>query len=95
MSTIAALRNLAKLGHHLPALIANAVDLQPTPSGLRGACTFHPDASRGMYVSKQFFFCFSCGTGGDVVDWWMRHHKVDETTAIFQLTGRQVEDVQR
>ena len=86
MSDIAALRARAKADHHLPAMIAEVVDLQPTPSGLRGACTFHPDASRGLYVLERFYFCFSCGTGGDVVHWWMRHHTVDEATAILQLT---------
>lgn len=87
MSNIAFLRTLAKAHHDLPTMIAQVVNLEPTPSGLRGACTFHPDASRGLYVSQQRYFCFSCGTGGDVVDWWMRHHTIDEATAIFQLTG--------
>lgn len=87
MSDIANLRALARAHHRLPTMMAKVVDLQPTPSGLRVDCTFHPDASRGLYISRERYFCFSCGTGGDVVDWWMRHHSIDETTAIFQLTG--------
>jgi len=34
------------------------------------------------------FHCFSCGAGGDVVDWTMLVEGVDEATAIEHLVAR-------
>ena len=71
---------------HLVKFVAETVELQATQSAWRGACPFHPDSSRGLYVIDKQFFCFSCGAGGDVTDWWMRLHRVDEETAAAYLT---------
>ena len=88
MSNLAELRALAQARSPLVKLVADTVELQATQSGLRGACPFHPDATRGLYVHNGRFHCFSCGAGGDVVDWWMRLHRADEETAAAYLTRR-------
>lgn len=73
----------------LAALMAETVDLKPAQSNLRGACPFHPDATRGLYVSPSGnFHCFSCGAGGDVVAWTMKVHLIDEAAAIIRLLRR-------
>lgn len=70
----------------LAALIAETVDLKPAQTNLRGACPFHPDISRGLYVGPSGnFHCFSCGAGGDVVTWTMKIHQIDEAAAIIRL----------
>lgn len=86
MSNLAELRAVARAHHHLPTMVAKTVLLETAWSGLRGACAFHPDASRGLYVSAQHFHCFSCGASGDVIDWWMRLHRTDVATATAYLS---------
>jgi len=86
MSYLAELRALAQMQNPLVKLAAEKVELETTPSAWRGACAFHPDSSRGLYVTNRRFYCFSCGAGGDVIDWWMRLYGVDETTAAAHLT---------
>ncbi|WP_367113509.1 CHC2 zinc finger domain-containing protein [uncultured Sphingomonas sp.] len=86
MSDPSAFRSTASVAHHLAKVVAKTVELETTQSGLRGSCPFHPDATRGLYVHNGRFHCFSCGAGGDVVDWWMRLHRADEETAAAYLT---------
>ena len=89
MSDLAEQRALALAQIPLVALISETVDLEPAQLALRGACPFHPDASRGLYVSPNgHFHCFSCGSGGDVVAWNMRVHQIDEAAAIDRLLRR-------
>jgi DNA primase len=89
MSDIADLRALARSRISLLSAIAEAVDLEPAEPDLRGACPFHPDVSRSLYVSsKGNFYCFSCGGGGDVVAWTMRVHQIGEAAAIDRLLRR-------
>ena len=38
----------------------------PVKNGL-ALCPFHPDRNPSMKVYRDGFYCFSCGTGGDVV----------------------------
>ncbi|MFD1787079.1 CHC2 zinc finger domain-containing protein [Sphingomonas floccifaciens] len=86
MSHLSDHRRLARAQSPLVQLVAKTVELETTQSGLRGSCPFHPDATRGLYVHNSRFHCFSCGAGGDVVDWWMRLHRADEETAAAYLT---------
>jgi DNA primase len=85
MSHLAELRALAQTQSPFVKLVAETVELQTTQSGLRGACPFHPDATRGLYIYNGRFHCFSCGANGDAIDWWMRLHGVDEATATAHL----------
>ena len=89
MSNLAEQRALARSHVSILSMTAETVDLEPAQSDFRGACPFHPDASRGLYVnSKGNFHCFSCGAGGDVVAWTMRVHQIDEAAAIDRLLRR-------
>lgn len=89
VSDLDELRALARTQVPLAALIAETVDLRPARADLRGACPFHPDAGRGLYVSPMGHFqCFSCRMTGDVVAWAMRVQGIDEATAIARLLQR-------
>ena len=80
-----------ELRHQIPIadVIRESVVLQQHASNNRGACPLHPDGSRGLYVMRTGrFHCFSCGAGGDVVDWTMLVEGVDEATAIEHLVAR-------
>ncbi|WP_405052582.1 MULTISPECIES: CHC2 zinc finger domain-containing protein [unclassified Sphingomonas] len=86
MSHLSDHRQLARAQSPLVQLVAQTVELETTQAGRRGSCPFHPDPTRGLYVYNGRFYCFSCGTGGDVIDWWMRLYGVDESTAAAHLT---------
>ncbi|MCD2323063.1 CHC2 zinc finger domain-containing protein [Sphingomonas sp. IC-56] len=74
----------------IAALIAETVNLEHERSALRGACPLHPDRYRGLYVSadRDHFHCFSCGAGGDVVQWIMQLEHVSEEEALARLISR-------
>ena len=83
-------RALTRARVPLAAMIAESVDLRVEQLQMRGPCPLHPDSSRGLYVGREgYFHCFSCGAGGDVVDWTMRVKGVDEAAAIHMLLGSQ------
>ena len=48
----------------------HGVQLHPSGSHLTGRCPFHPDAhpSLVVYSETRSFYCFGCGTTGDVID---------------------------
>ncbi|WP_367113613.1 CHC2 zinc finger domain-containing protein [uncultured Sphingomonas sp.] len=85
MSHLADLRARARAEIPLVEFVAETVGLHATESAWRGACPLHPDSSLGLYVNDKQFFCFSCGAGGDVTDWWMRIHGTDEASAAAYL----------
>jgi DNA primase len=86
MSDLAEQRALVRAQVRLAPVAAESVELRSQRSDLRGSCPFHPDTARGLYVGpNDRFHCFSCGAGGDVVDWTMRVHQIDEAAAITRL----------
>lgn len=74
----------------LDSVIAERVELHAENASLRGSCPLHLDERRSLYVMRiGCFHCFSCGAGGDVVDWTMLVDRVDEASAIKRLLARQ------
>jgi hypothetical protein len=57
-----------------------------SPQG-RGRCPFHDDqvASFSVNDDGNYWSCFACGTGGSVIDFWMRWQQCDFQTAIKEL----------
>jgi DNA primase len=59
--------------------------------GLRywGLCPFHGErtASFTVHPERQFFYCFGCGVGGDVITFRMRHDGLDFLDAVRSLAG--------
>lgn len=72
-------------GISLEDLIGITVALEAAPPILRGRCPFHPDFSRSLYVGTRQFHCFSCGVGGDAVDWTAFQMGVSRFEAAAQL----------
>lgn len=90
MPSISNRRLLAQVRVNLIPLASESVELEAQGLNLRGACPLHPDKNRGLYVMPSGrFHCFSCGAGGDVVDWTMLVESVDEKMAIERLIARQ------
>ncbi len=55
-----------------------------------GLCPFHDDHKPSMYVvpSKQIYHCFSCGAGGNAIDFIMGFHKIEFLEALRLLADR-------
>ena len=58
-----------------------------TPAGM-GLCPFHDDHNPSFSVSDEenFWYCFACAEGGDIIDFWMKWRSCDFKTAIGDLS---------
>ena len=57
---------------------------------LKCLCPFHNDTNPSLVISpkKKLFNCPSCGTGGSVIDFVMKFHKLELPQALKQLEER-------
>ena len=55
-----------------------------------GICPFHDDRSPSMTVSpaKQFYYCFSCGAGGNAIKFLMEHQRASFSDVVLELARR-------
>lgn len=55
-----------------------------------GLCPFHDDHSPSMAVvpRKGIFYCFSCGAGGNAIDFMMKYHGMGFLEALKMLAER-------
>jgi len=51
------------------------------------SCPFHEDRHPSMKLNERYFYCFGCGTGGDVFDFVMQYESVPFSTAFIELGG--------
>ncbi len=59
-------------------VISRYVSLKKTGRNFKGLCPFHTEKTPSFTVSeeKQIFYCFGCGTGGNVFTFLMRYEKI-------------------
>ena len=71
-------------------VIGSYVTLKPAGSNKVGLCPFHSENSPSFTVfgSDDHFYCFGCGTGGDVITFTMKMENVDYPTALEMLAKR-------
>lgn len=50
-------------------------------------CPFHPDREPSMHVYRDGFYCFSCGAGGDVINFVARLQGVRNAEAAQIVAG--------
>ena len=52
-----------------------------------GVCPFHDDKSPSMTVSpaKQFYYCFSCGAGGNAIKFLMELQRQSFSDVVLEL----------
>jgi len=55
----------------------------------RGAamCPFHAEKTASFRVKGEFFKCFGCGVGGDVITFAVKYHNISIRQAIDLLAG--------
>jgi len=68
----------------LSAVIGDIVELK---NG-KGLCPFHADRNPSLSIKGERWRCWSCGEGGDIIDWIKKFHGIDTSTAIKILADR-------
>jgi DNA primase len=79
-----------RLHADIVAVIGDVVSLKKAGASWKGLCPFHSEKSPSFHVNreKQFFHCFGCNTGGDVIKFVELHEKVGFPDAVRMLAGR-------
>ena len=72
------------------SIIGNYIDLKKNGLNYFGKCPFHKekDASFSVSPTKQFFYCFGCGEGGDVIDFLMKFSRFTFTQSLKFLADK-------
>lgn len=85
-STIEAVRDRADLVD----IVSEQVVLKKQGKDFVGLCPFHDDKSPSFSVSpaKQFYYCFSCGAGGNVFKFMMELGQRSFTDVVLELAKR-------
>ena len=84
---IAELREKAKIDE----VVSEYVTLRPAGGGsLKGLCPFHDEKSPSFNVNpqRQFFHCFGCQEGGDVISFLMKIDGLGFSEAVERLADR-------
>lgn len=68
-------------------LVGEHVSLKKKGREHLGKCPFHDDHKPSMYVvpAKQIYHCFSCGAGGNAIDFLVNFHKMEFIEALKRL----------
>ncbi|MBT9777970.1 DNA primase [Clostridium sp. MCC353] len=71
-------------------VISGYVKLQKKGSNYFGLCPFHSEKSPSFSVSpsKQMYYCFGCGAGGNVITFIMEYENYSFTEALRMLAER-------
>jgi DNA primase len=60
-------------------------DLGPAERGRKWCCPFHDDHNPSMTVRDGKFKCWSCGAGGDAIDWVAKREGLTKLEAALRL----------
>jgi len=71
-------------------IVSDHVVLKKQGKDLTGLCPFHDDKSPSFTVSpsKQFYYCFSCGAGGNAIKFLMEIGKTSFGEVVLELANR-------
>ena len=72
-------------------VVADYVQLKNAGGGQKkGLCPFHDEKSPSFHVtpSKNYYHCFGCGVGGDVIDFMMKTDHLSFTETIERLASQ-------
>jgi DNA primase len=71
-------------------VVSEHVVLRKQGKDFTGLCPFHDDKSPSFSVSpgKQFYYCFSCGAGGNAIKFLMELSKRSFSDVVLDLAGR-------
>ena len=71
-------------------LISEYVNLKKSGANYLGLCPFHNEKTPSFSVSpsKEFFHCFGCGAGGDVITFVMKFENLGFIDAVQFLADK-------
>lgn len=71
-------------------LVGEHLSLKAKGREFVGLCPFHDDHKPSMFVAphKQIYHCFSCGAGGNAIDFMINYHRIDFREALRLLAER-------
>lgn len=71
-------------------VISDYISLKKSGTNYVGLCPFHNEKTPSFTVSdtKQFFHCFGCGEGGDVVTFIMKRENLSFPEAVKLLADK-------
>ncbi len=74
----------------IESIISQYVTLKRRGNTLVGLCPFHNEktGSFTVYRNTNSYYCFGCGTGGDVISFMMRIENLDYIEAVRSLADR-------
>ncbi len=75
---------------NIVSLIGDVVPLKKMGAAFKGLCPFHQEKtpSFNVHADKNYFKCFGCGAGGDVVKFVEMYQKVSFPEAVRYLAQR-------
>ncbi len=78
-------------------IIGACVTLKRAGSNVKGLCPFHNEKTPSftVYPGSQSFYCFGCGSGGDVITFVMKYNNLDYAGAVEYLAARAGIDIQK
>ncbi|MFN3534793.1 MAG: DNA primase [Desulfatiglandales bacterium] len=71
-------------------VVGQFVALRPQGKNYVGLCPFHQEKTPSFSVNPegQFFHCFGCKAGGDIISFWMRYHELSFEDAVEDICFR-------
>lgn len=79
-----------RLNNDIVDIISEYVTLKKTGSNYVGICPFHSEKTPSFTVSseKQFYHCFGCGEGGDIISFIMKEENLSFPESIKLLADK-------
>lgn len=74
----------------LVSIISDFVSLKKSGKDFKGVCPFHQEKTPSFFVvpSKEFYHCFGCGKGGNVVNFIMDMERLEYPAALRYLAQK-------
>ena len=75
---------------NIAEVIAEYIPVLPDGTGFKSVCPFHNDTNPSMKISpsKKIFKCFSCGAGGNVIQFVSRYENISFIEACVKLAQK-------
>ena len=79
-----------RMGNDIVDVVGQFVKLKRSGNSYMGLCPFHNEKTPSFHVNQdgQYFHCFGCGVGGDVIGFMMKYGNYSYVDAIKYLADR-------
>jgi len=71
-------------------VIGGYIPLKKAGRNFKGLCPFHPEKTPSfmVYPTKQFYICYGCSAGGDLISFVMKHEHLEFSEAVEVLAQK-------